>query len=91
MGDKLNEKQAKIKAYDTLIQTFQEALDEYIDKYNTEMIRQAMQNIEDDLKEHKCYIGLKTSEEKDLQTIEYHIKQCEKKLKALKESKERNV
>jgi hypothetical protein len=91
MGNKLDGNQAKLKAYDSLIQTFQKALDEYINDYNAEMIRQAMQNIEGDLKEHKCNIDLKIAEENDLQTIESKIEQCAMKLKALKESKERNV
>ncbi|MZK53628.1 hypothetical protein [Clostridium beijerinckii] len=89
MENRLNEKQAMEGAYNSLIQTFKESLDELVDEYNVEMMRRAMEKINTDLQEHECNIDLKSIKENDLQTIEYRIEQCESKLKAIIESKER--
>jgi hypothetical protein len=85
----LNEKEAMEQSYKNLIDTYQGLIDECVNKYNAQMNRNAMLEINKDLKEHDCNIGLQFKEQYYIPELESQIKDYESIIGKLQESKKR--
>ena len=88
--EKFNEDDAMLKCFDYLIKTFQETLDQYINDYNDEMIKEAMKKIVSDIKEVDNYtLGLSIEPSKNINIIKSNIGTTKKSLQCIINAKER--
>gem|GEM_PF-2802375 len=81
------ENDAMIEAYDTLINNTEKEIDDCIEKYNNQMVRDAALYIKSDLEENGFNLDIKAAYHEDKYVIKNSIEVLENKLRTLKESK----
>ncbi len=91
MIELINEEEALNKAYNSLIKSMEDGLEKAIDDYNLQMIKDASIKINDDLINNGSDLGINPVEPKNIQVLEDIVNQYQKKLEAIKSSKERLI
>ncbi len=89
MREKYTKEQAMIEAYDSLIDTAEDLLDDAIGEYNSQMVNEASKDIKKEIKSNGYDLGISIANEKGLNVLESNIYQCQKQLYELKESRKR--